>query len=75
MAANNEHPTTFTCSKRPGNNPAQGARPENKERASRVRNRISPMMMNKGSATSSEVVRIFHVYCGSSLSSGIERKL
>jgi hypothetical protein len=31
------------------------------------------MMMKSGRATSSEVVRMFHAYCGSSLSSGIDR--
>ena len=73
IAAKIEQPTTLTCRSRPGSRPVQGARPWNSERESFVRNRISPMTMNSGSARSSWVVRMFQAYCGSSLSSGMLR--
>src|SRR3954469_5306727 len=73
IAAKIEQPTTLTCSSRPGSRPVQGARPWNSERESFVRNRISPMTMNSGSARSSCVVRMFQAYCGKSLSRGMLR--
>src|SRR5215204_25803 len=73
IAAKIEQPTTLTWSSRPGSRPVQGASPWNSERESFVRNRISPMTMNSGSAKSSWVVRMFQAYCGSSLSSGMLR--
>ena len=74
MAAKIEQPTMLTCSSRPGSSPIIGASPSKSERDSRVRNRISPITMKSGRATSSEVVRMFQAYCGSSLSSGMSRK-
>jgi hypothetical protein len=73
IAAKIVQPMTFTCSRRPGSNAAHGASPLNKDWESRVRNRISPIRMNSGNASSSCVVRIFHAYCASSLSSGMSR--
>src|SRR3546814_17621415 len=40
----------FTCSRRPGRPPSQGARPLKRSSERRVRNRISPIQMNSGSA-------------------------
>ena len=75
IAAKIEQPTTFTCSSRPGSSPAHGASPWNSERDRRDWNRISPIRMNIGSASSSCVVRMFQAYCASSLSSGMLRKI
>ena len=75
IAAKIEQPTTFTCSNRPGSRPAHGASPWNSERDRRDWNRISPIRMNIGSASSSCVVRMFQAYCASSLSSGMSRKI
>ena len=75
IAAKIVQPMTFTCSSRPGSSAAHGDRPRNSVCDSRVRNRISPMMMNSGRASSSWVVRMFQVYCASSLSSGMSRKI
>ncbi len=44
--------STFTCISRPGTRLSQGARPRNISSDSRVRNRISPIQMNSGSAAS-----------------------
>src|SRR5712672_3287182 len=73
MAAKIEQPMTLTCSSRPGSSAAHGARPLNSDCESRVRNRISPIRMNSGRASSSWVVRMFQAYCASSLSSGMSR--
>src|SRR5713226_8034549 len=74
MAAKIVQPMTLTCSSRPGSSAAQGERPRNSDCDSRVRNRISPIRMNSGRASSSCVVRMFQAYCARSLSSGMSRK-
>ena len=73
IAAKIEQPMTLTCSRRPGSSAAHGASPRNSDCDSRVRNRISPIRMNSGSASSSCVVRMFQAYCARSLSSGMSR--
>src|SRR3954452_18850568 len=75
IAAKIVQPITFTCRRRPGSSPAHGASPWNSERDKRVRNSNSPIRMNSGNASSSCVVKMFQAYCGSSLSSGIERNI
>ena len=45
-------PTTLVCSRPPGSRAIQGARPLNMSSLRRVRNRISPIQMNSGSAVS-----------------------
>src|SRR3954468_6856533 len=74
MAAKIVQPMTLTCSSRPGSSAAHGAKPLNSDWDRRVRNRISPIRMNSGSARSSCVVRMFQAYCATSLSSGMSRK-
>src|SRR3989344_2705233 len=49
-AAKIVQPTTLVCSRRPGSACTQGARPLNMSCDSRVRNRISPIQMNRGRA-------------------------
>ncbi len=44
--------STLTCIRRPGSQLSQGARPRNISSDRRVRNRISPIQMNSGSAAS-----------------------
>ncbi len=51
-AAKMPQPITFTCNRRPGNHCSHGDRPRNISSESRVRNRISPIQMNSGSAAS-----------------------
>jgi hypothetical protein len=51
-AANIAQPATLVCSKRPGSACIHGARPRNMSWLSRVRNRISPIHTNRGSAVS-----------------------
>src|SRR3977135_4398109 len=45
-------PRMLTCISRPGSQPSQGARPSNISSESLVRNRISPIHTNSGSAAS-----------------------
>src|SRR2546430_3710117 len=45
-------PRMFTCISRPGSQPSHGARPSNISSESLVRNRISPIHTNNGSAAS-----------------------
>ena len=49
-AANMVQPITLVCNKRPGRPCTQGARPLNMSSESRVRNKISPIQMNRGRA-------------------------
>src|SRR5918994_3727238 len=51
-AAKMPQPKMLTCISRPGSQPSQGARPSNISSDSRVRNRISPIQTNSGSAAS-----------------------
>src|SRR4051812_22546693 len=51
-AAKMVHPITLVCSRRPGRRDTQGARPRNMLSLSLVRNRISPIQMNRGRAVS-----------------------
>ena len=51
-AAKIAQPATLTCSSRPGSACIHGARPRNMSWLSRVRNRISPIHTNSGSAVS-----------------------
>src|SRR5688500_18895884 len=49
-AAKIPQPKMLTCMSRPGSQPSQGARPSNISSESLVRNRISPIQTNSGSA-------------------------
>src|SRR4051812_23489184 len=49
-AAKMVQPITLVCSRRPGSRPTQGASPRNMLSLSLVRNRISPIQMNRGRA-------------------------
>ena len=49
-AAKMVQPMMLVCSRRPGRRSSQGARPLNMSSESLVRNRISPIQMNSGSA-------------------------
>src|SRR5687768_1982797 len=51
-AAKMPQPNTFTCMRRPGSQPSHGAMPSNISSDRRVRNRISPIHTNSGSAAS-----------------------
>ena len=73
IAANSVQPITLTCSRRPGRRVVQGVIPANRVSESRVRNRISAIRMNMGSARSSGVVVTFQIIWASSFSTGMER--
>src|SRR5512134_2289911 len=51
-AAKIAQPMMLVCSRRPGTRSSHGARPRNMSSDSRVRNRISPIQQNSGSAVS-----------------------
>src|SRR5271169_6212130 len=51
-AAKIPQPITFTWMSRPGSHCSQGDRPRNISSDNRVRNKISPIQMNSGSAAS-----------------------
>jgi hypothetical protein len=51
-AAKMPQPKMLTCIRRPGSQPSHGARPSNISFDSFVRNRISPIQTNSGSAAS-----------------------
>jgi hypothetical protein len=55
-AAKMVQPITLVCNKRPGRPCTQGARPLNMSWLSRVRNRISPIHTNSGSAVSVQLL-------------------
>src|SRR5512147_6928 len=55
IAAKMPQPTTLVCISRPGSGSTQGARPRNMSSETRVRNRISPIQMNSGSAVSAQL--------------------
>src|SRR3546814_8163609 len=55
MAAKSVQPATLTCRRPPGSRPSHGDRPRNRSWLRRVRNRISPIQMNRGSAVSVQV--------------------
>ena len=74
IAANSVQPSTLTCSSRPGRRVVQGVMPANSVSESRVRNRISAIRMNIGSASSSGVVVTFQIIWASSFSTGMDRK-
>src|SRR3546814_8317760 len=71
-AANIVQPSTLTCSSLPGSAALHGASPLNSDSDSLVRNRISAIRMNSGSATSSRPVAVFQDTCASSFSPGSE---
>ena len=54
-AAKIPQPRMLMCIRRPGRRVSQGARPVNMSSASRVRNRISAIQMNRGRAVSAQL--------------------
>src|SRR5436309_6577477 len=69
-AAKMPQPITFTCVRRPGSHCTQGDRPRNISSDSFVRNRISPIQMNSGSAASVHDALALHVVVASTVPSG-----
>ena len=64
-AAKMPQPITFTCTRRPGSHCSQGDRPRNISSDRRVRNRISPIQMNSGSAASVHEALALHTVVAS----------
>ncbi len=64
-AAKIPQPITFTCTRRPGSHCSQGDRPRNISSDRRVRNRISPIQMNSGSAASVQDALALHTVVAS----------
>ena len=73
-AANIVHPSTVTCSSRPGSSAAQGDRPLKRDSERRLRNKISAIRTNSVSAMNSGVVTILNVTWLISFSIGRSRK-
>ncbi len=71
-AAKIAQPTTFTCSSRPGSRCTHGARPSNMSSDKRVRNRISPIQMNIGSAVRSQEFEAAHTDVANTCPAGTE---
>src|SRR5664279_350768 len=69
-AAKMPQPITFTCVSRPGSHCTQGDKPRNISSDSLVRNKISPIQMNNGSAASVQDALALHVVVASTLPSG-----
>src|ERR1035437_5285890 len=74
IAAKMPQPITLQCISRPGNAVSQGARPRNISSEMRLRNRISPIQMNKGTAVSDQLALDPHTVVAMSLSTGVEVK-
>src|ERR1035437_2195350 len=74
IAAKMPQPITLQCSSRPGNAVSQGARPRNISSEMRLRNRISPIQMNNGSAVSDQFALDPHTVVAMSLPTGVEVK-
>ena len=68
---NTPQATTLTCMSRPGSQLSQGAKPRNISSESRVRNRISPIQMNSGSAASVQEALLPQTMVASTLPAGI----
>src|SRR3954451_3140670 len=69
-AAKIPQPITLTCVSRPGSHCTHGDRPRNISSDSLVRNRISPIQMNNGSAASVQDALALQVVVASTLPSG-----
>ena len=63
--------STLTCSNLPGSQFSQGASPRNISSDSLVRNRISPIQMNSGSAASSHEALLPQILVASTEPAGI----
>src|SRR3954451_14884648 len=63
--------STLTCIRRPGSQLSQGASPRNISSDSLVRNRISPIQMNSGSAASDHDALLPHTVVASTLPAGM----
>src|SRR5512141_1767498 len=72
IAAKMPQPITLQCISLPGNALSQGARPRNMSSEMRLRNRISPIQMNKGSAVSDQLALDPHTVVAMSLPTGVE---
>ena len=68
---NTPQATTLTCMSRPGSQLSHGAKPRNISSESRVRNRISPIQMNSGSAASVQEALLPQTMVASTLPAGI----
>ena len=68
---NTPQATTLTCISRPGSQLSQGEKPRNISSESRVRNRISPIQMNSGSAASDHEALLPHTTVASTLPAGM----
>ena len=67
---NTPQATTLTCMRPPGSRLSQGEKPRNISSESRVRNRISPIQMNSGSAASDHEALLLHTMVASTLPAG-----
>src|SRR3954462_9338380 len=68
---NTPQASTLTCISRPGSQFSHGANPRNISSDSRVRNRISPIQMNSGSAASDHDALLPHTVVARTLPAGM----
>src|SRR3954462_3816995 len=68
---NTPQASTLTCISRPGSQFSHGAKPRNISSDNRVRNRISPIQMNSGSAASDHEALLPHTVVASTLPAGM----
>src|SRR5450759_5221075 len=72
IAAKMPHPITLQCMSLPGRPVSQGARPRNMSSEMRLRNSISPIQMNSGSAVSDQLALDPHTVVAMSFPTGVE---
>ena len=66
IAAKMPQPSTLVCNKPPGSRATHGASPRNMSSEIRLRNRISPIQMNSGSAVSAQLLLALQTVVASS---------
>src|SRR5512141_3238016 len=72
IAAKMPQPITLQCISLPGNALSQGASPRNMSSEMRLRNRISPIQMNRGSAVRDQLALEPHTVVAMSLPTGVD---
>ena len=72
IAANNAHPTTFTCIKPPGSFDNQGDNPLNRFSDNLVLNNISPIHTNNGNAVKVQEEDVPHIVVAIASPTGLE---
>ena len=72
IAANNVHPTTFTCTNPPGNFDSHGDKPLNKFSDNFVLNKISPIQTKSGNAVNVQDELVPHIVVAIASPAGLD---